>query len=357
MPKRNLAAGILLSATALLLSCSTGRDSRDYLVSCIADKEIRSEQSELVALLGEAGMEQETAFTVKNRIAANLAATGNSRELAVFLTSDAAADSSDPYAAYWLLMAADAYMKQNSPEIAAYYFERILDNCSDLAVRGNSIHQICLQNLISISGEPRHLIRYYTDYIRQFPQDKNIPEFYFMLARAYEEAGEWEMAIQSYTKFLQQEKYDVVIPGIPDSYAYVKRIIDYNNSTKDWIFATLDDLVSSIKQAIDRYDYRALEQYRAKVNFFAMSWEQNYTGGMPESQTEFQIRDFMQGNRITYSRELDPSSTPYEAYLRTSGWNQYVTVWYLYFRKVNFPADPETHGRWEWSGIYYGEKI
>ena len=25
--------------------------------------------------------------------------------------------------------------------------------------------------------------------------------------------------------------------------------------------------------------------------------------------------------------------------------------------KVNFPADPEIHGRWEWAGIYFGEKL
>ena len=308
-----------------------------------------------MAILGEPAISQEQAFTLKKRIAGNLAATGNTLELAVFLTSTAAADSSDPYAAYWLLMAADIYMKQNAPKIAAYYFDQILGNCPDLTVRGTSIHQICLQNLISISDEPQHLIQYYTDYIRQFPQDKSIPEFYFMLGRAYEQMGEWEMAIQSYTRFLQLEEYDVAIPGIPDSYEYAKRIIDYNNSSKDWTFATLDELVANIKQAIDNYNYRALEQYRAKVNFFAVSWEQNY-GGLQESQVEFQIQNFMRGNRITYDRELDPSSTPYEAYLRTSGWSQYVTVWYLYFRKVNFPADPDSHGQWEWAGIYYGER-
>ena len=337
------------------MSCTT---EKSYLVSCIADKEIRAEQEELISLLDSARLAQETAFTLKNRIAANLAATGNTSALTVFLTSDAAAGGSDPYAAYWLLMAADVYMKQNAPEIAAYYFEQILDNCKDLTVRGNSIHQICLQNLIGISQSPQRLIQYYTDYIRQFPQEKNISEFYFMLGRAYEQAGEWEMAIQSYTKFLQQEEYDVAIPGIPDSYAYARRLIDYSNSSKDWTFATLDELVASIKRALARYDIRALEQYRAKVNFFAMSWEQNYTAaGIQESEIEFRLRDFMRGNEITCDAKLDPSSTPYEAYLRTSGWNQYVTVWYLYFRKVNFPADPETHGRWEWAGIYYGEKI
>jgi len=43
--------------------------------------------------------------------------------------------------------------------------------------------------------------------------------------------------------------------------------------------------------------------------------------------------------------------------LRTWGWHQYLSTWYLYFRKIYFPADPEIHGRWEWAGIYYGEKF
>ena len=91
------------------------------------------------------------------------------------------------------------------------------------------------------------------------------------------------------------------------------------------------------------------------VNFFAMSWRQVETD--VNAQESFSMRSFMRGNRIRYSAELDPSSSPTEAYLRTTGWSNYVNVWYLYFRKVNFPADPEIHGRWEWAGIYYGEKL
>lgn len=342
---------LLFAAPWLFSACS----KPDYLSDCIPDSSLRREQQELTRLLRSPDTGREALFTVKNRIARNLAATDNLPALTAFLTSDAVRGA-DPYAAYWLLVAADVYMEQNSPQIAAYYFERILDNCKDLTVRGNSIHQICLQNLIRITDSPFHLVRYYTDYIRQFPQDEKIPEFYFLLGRAHEKAGEWEKAIQSYTRFLQLGQYDILVPDIPNAYAYAKRITDYNNSAKDWTFATLDELVTSVKRAIDRYDARALERYRAKVNFFSMSWKQDYTD-TEDTQVEFQMRDFMHGNRITYADELDPTSTPYEAYLRTSGWNQYVTVWYLYFRKVNFPADPNIHGRWEWAGIYYGEKI
>jgi hypothetical protein len=60
---------------------------------------------------------------------------------------------------------------------------------------------------------------------------------------------------------------------VPDAYEYAKKLVDYNTSSKDWTFETLDELVAAIRAAIANYDYRALDRYRAKVNFFAMSWK------------------------------------------------------------------------------------
>ena len=75
------------------------------------------------------------------------------------------------------------------------------------------------------------------------------------------------------------------------------------------------------------------------------------------SKEEFSMRSFMRGNAIHFNAKLDETSNPNEAYLRTWGWSPYISVWYLYFRKVNFPVDPEIHGRWEWAGIRFGEKL
>ena len=86
-----------------------------------------------------------------------------------------------------------------------------------------------------------------------------------------------------------------------------------------------------------------------------MSWQQDTYD--TNSQKDVSMRGFMRGNRIRYNEALDEASNPNEAYLKTWGWNNYVSVWYLYFRKVNFPIDPEIHGRWEWAGVYYGEML
>ena len=132
-------------------------------------------------------------------------------------------------------------------------------------------------------------------------------------------------------------------------------MVDFAKSAKDWTFESLDALETAVKNAISRYDWRSLDKYRSKVNFFAMSWKAN--GSDANALEYFSMHNFMRGNRIRYAKELDDSSNPNEAYLRTTGWSQYINVWYLYFRKVNFPADPDIHGRWEWAGIYYGEKL
>ena len=86
-----------------------------------------------------------------------------------------------------------------------------------------------------------------------------------------------------------------------------------------------------------------------------MSWKQDEMDA--NSQEVFSMRAWMRGNRIRFSEELDETSNSNEAYLRTWGWSTYVPVWYLYFRKVDFPLDPDIHGTWEWAGIYMGNKL
>ncbi len=343
-----LAMGIGLGVT---VACS-GKN-QDYLVDPLEGA--KGEQRQLLKLLNGGKNDSASRFALMNRIADNLTAEGKTASLILFLSSSVENHPEDPYNAYWLLLIANAYLEESAPKVAEYYFARILDNCEDLEVAGNSIHLACLQNLIKITESPELQIRYYSELITRFADQVDLGYSYFMLARSYERLGEWQLAIQTYTQFLGYGRYDILIPGVPDAYEYAKRIVDYSTSSKDWTFETLDDLVAAIKNAIDGYDYRALDRYRAKVNFFAMSWKQESSDN--NAQADFDMRDFMGGNRIKYGASLDAASTPNEAYLRTSGWNQYVTVWYLYFRKVNFPADPEIHGRWEWAGIYYGEKL
>ena len=343
---------IFFAFCAGILHCSCSHDRLSYLYTGL--HEHKNEQKDLVALF-EKEDEPQIRFALIDKIAAHLQAEHKIKSLAVFLQSVIDAEPDNPYNGYFLLRLAAAYRDVQEDAIAAYYFEYIVQNYSDMIVNGQSIHLLCLKNLIELSGTGTKSVVYYSRLLTDFYNEFDPAQAYFMLAQAYEKQGEWQLAIQAYTQFLNLHRFDVIIPGIPDSYGYARKIVDYSTSTKSWTFNTLDDLVKTIKAAIRARDYATLERCRSKVNFFAMSWKQELSD--TQQQPDTNLRDFMYGSAISIASELDPSSTPYEAYLRTSGWNQYIRTWYLYFKKINFPADPTIHGRWEWAGIYYGEKI
>ncbi len=317
---------------------------------------ILNSQEELFALLEKTQTTNEESFAIVNQIATQYRSLEKNNELILFLTEYVTSNPNDRYNAYWLLLTAYVYLEEDAAPIAEMYFERIINNYDDLAIQGQSIHVLCLQNLLQISTNPQNRVDYIVQLITHFPNEVNTAEMYARLADEYEHLAEWELAIKAHSDFLEQDDAPTTqIPGIPDAYSKARKQVDFNNSPKDWTFETLEELETAVKSALLNYQYWNLEQYKSKVNFFAMSWTQTQEGA--NTVVDFLISDYASGKRIRYSDELDQSSTPDEAYLRTWGWRQYVDVWYLYFRKVNFPLDPNIHGRWEWAGIYYGEKL
>ena len=291
-----------------------------------------------------------------NQIANNFLAEEDYQGLILFLTDWVEKNPDDMYNSYWLLMTAYAYLSTGAEPVAEYYFDRILQQSQDLLIKGNSIHFLCLQNLIQISKTPTHRIKYFNELINQFPDSVNKTELYLRLALEYQNDSQWNQALRTYSIFLSQpDATTIQIAGEPDAYKNARHFVDFNNSSKDWTFESLPALEEAVKKAIRNYDWRTLDKYKAKVNFFSMSWKQDEMDA--NSQSEFSMRSFMRGNRIRFNETLDETSTPNEAYLKTWGWSTYVPVWYLYFRKVNFPIDPDIHGNWEWAGIYMGNKL
>ncbi|GAB1481736.1 hypothetical protein MASR2M78_05510 [Treponema sp.] len=341
---------LLLSTCSLRPSFFSNSVDPYYLSGTRADKEaIR----DLFALLDVDKEQGEERFTVVREIANELLKLEEYGKLVHFLSSWVEQHSDDPYNAYLLLLAAYVYLQQDAAPMAAHYFDRIVKNYPDLQVRGESVHLACLKKLIELVNDSDQRVYYYQELISRFPDRIDLGAAYFMLAQAYEKTGEWEAAIKTYTKFLPY--YESTIPGFPDAYGYARKIVDFYNSPKDWSFESLDSLKNAVCDALDSGSSTKLKRYKAKVNFFAMSWEQEAVDS--NSLVEFNFSDFMIGNRIRYAANLDASSNANEAYLKTWGWSQRISIWYLYFRKINFPADPEIHGRWEWAGVYYGEKF
>lgn len=294
----------------------------------------------------------ESRFIIIQEITKKLHSADQLNLLNLFLTTYVEDHKDDPYNGYYLLVVARNYLSQGAEPFAVQYFERILKNHVDLEVDGTSIHYVCLQNLIRLVDDPELKVGYYKSLLSRFGDKTDRGPSYYFLAKTYEDLGEWDLAIQAYRNFLGYP--EITVQGVPHAHEQVRSMIEfYDYPNKNWTMESLEDLVSTVKYAMWTRNSRLLSRYRAKVNFFASSWEeertdanQNFLDGLGSFLTQ----------RIHYNAELDRDSNNREAYLRTWGWSYRIKTWYIYFRRVNFPADPEIHGQWEWGGIYFGEK-
>jgi tetratricopeptide (TPR) repeat protein len=308
---------------------------------------------ELFRLLSKEAHGSEGEFAVIREIAASFARLNEYDRLIHFLSARTINNPSDPYNSYYLLMIAYAHIQQNSEPIAALYFDQIVMNYPDFILNDESIHLVCLKHLINLNRNPERQVWYYQELISRFPDKIDLGAAYFMLGQAYERIGDWNGAIQAYSNYLPFR--GMIIPGFPNADQYARQKVDFSKSPKDWTFESLPALRKAIEDALDAGSARQLSRYQAKVNFFGRSWGQ--TENDDARMIDFNLAAFMHNNRIRYAPELDASSNATEAFLRTTGWSQHMPTWYLYFRKIHFPQDPEIHGNWEWAGIYYGEKF
>lgn len=294
----------------------------------------------------------EQRFIYIQEIIKALRAKHQTAKLNLFLTDYVARHKADVYDAYYLYVVAEDYLNAKAIPFAVHYFDRILQDYPDLLVHGKSIHYLCLSQLIKYVKDPQQRVAYYKELISRFSDEIQKGPTYYHLGKTYADLGEWDLEMQAYKNFLRSP--DPTVPNIPNARSEVTYLIDmYDYPKKDWAMSSLTDLVAHIRYAIYARNVRLLARYRAKVGFFARSWESE---SMPVDQ-EF-LNDFgvFMNPQVYASNTLDVDSNSKEAYLRTGGWSYRIETWYLYFRKINFPEDPDVQGKWEWAGIYFGEK-
>jgi tetratricopeptide (TPR) repeat protein len=331
---------------------SRGTVAPENRIFIVGNQEQKKELTKLFLTLQQKSSSPDEHFIVIQEITKALHAAGREKLLNLFLTSYVEEHPQDPYSGYYLLVVARNYLEAGAEPFAVLYFERILKNHSDLAVNKQSIHYVCLKNLIKLVETPERKVSYYKMLLSRYGDEIDKGPTYYFLAKTYEDLGEWELAIQAYRNFLNYP--GTKVEGVPNAHEQVlSRIEFYDYANKNWTRESLDDLVGIIKYAIRTRNVSLLSRYRAKVNFFAVSWEEQKM----EANSNFLegLGGFMD-KRVHFSRDLDRDSNAREAYLKTWGWSYRIKTWYLYFRKIYFPSNPDLHGEWEWAGIYFGEK-
>ncbi len=319
----------------------------------VGDRETAGELEKLFEILEQNGLDERRRSVVIEQIAAGLHRAGYPERMKVFLTEHVEEHRDDPYNGYYLLLVAEYYDSNGGSPVARHYYERLLNNYPDVTVRGNSTHYRALSRLVSLTNNDNDRLDYYRQIVEDYPDKVDLGKKQFYMARSYEKLGLWDDAYDAYREFLDHP--ETSIPGYPDARREIEAKVSFYDSPRDWTRESLDDLVTDIKGALSRQNPNALLRHRAKENFFAMSWEQQETDF--NSRIEFDIGTFMQRRPVRFARELEMSSNAREAYLRTWNWSYRISTWYLYFRRVHFPADPEIHNNWEWAGIYFGEQL
>lgn len=343
---RTLLPTALLSAV-LLAGCSF---SHSYYLDRLGPQ--KAVMSQMLHGVEDPANSPERRFIYIQEIIKGLRAKHETAKLNLFLTDYVAQHKKDVYDAYYLYVVAEDYLNARAVPFAVHYFDRILENYPDLLVHGTSIHYLCLSQLIRVVNDPQQRVDYYKELISRFSDKIQKGPTYYHLGKTYEALGEWDLEMQAFKNFLGSP--DPTVPSIPDARTQVNYLIDmYDYQNKDWAMSDLGKLVDSIRYAVYTRNTRLLARYRAKVGFFARSWESE---SIPVDQEFLNDFDVFMNPQVFASNTLDVDSNSKEAYLRTGGWSYRIEVWYLYFRKINFPEDPSVQGKWEWAGIYFGEK-
>ncbi|MFP4384937.1 MAG: tetratricopeptide repeat protein [Spirochaetia bacterium] len=336
----------------LLIIASCGTPAANLYTTGDDDRD--EEIGELLILLERRDLKPEIRFPLVEEISRFLNSAGELEKENLFLTSFIKEYPDDPYCGYYLYLVAENYRKRKAASFARIYYSRILHNYNDLIVDGTSIHYQCLQQLVTLSEKPELQVEYYNQLLTRFGENIDSGKTYYYLAKTYENIGEWDKAYQAYEQFLRYP--DTTIPGFPNVYKKISQKVAFHKSNKSWAVESLDELVKKIKWALYRRNSRELLKYRATSHyFFSSSWEQEDDD--VNSRMFFNVGEFLGRYPVHYSRDIDIASNSREAYLKTWGWYYWLSTWYLYFRKIDYPADPEINGRWEWVGIYFGEKL
>ena len=256
---------LFLSLSLLAASCSKN------MYTAGMDKVQKSEFEALASSL-EQSIDYEKNYIRMMQIYTFLDKKEDPELLSVFLTGYVDSHPEDPFNAYYLFTVAERYKQQEGAPCAHYYFSRILHSYTDATYQGQSIHFLCLKEILGNSQDLEEKIECYKELINRFSDKINPGEIYFYLGDCYGQAGQWDLAAQSYKKFLSYP--EATIPGNSSAREYATDFEAYYNTRVTWSYASLDELISKVSAAMKTRKSSEINKYTSKVKFFMSSWEE-----------------------------------------------------------------------------------
>ena len=326
------------------------------LISCAPDNlpaSLRKDKAigEFLAIALDPESDASTRFVALEPIISQAREKGEIAWLISLLGKTLEKNPGDPYGAYYLMAMAEGENTNESRTLALDYLKRLVRNYPDLQMAGQSLHFLALKEIAVRTDNPQEAIAARLDMKRRFPDRIEAGRNLYFLAEEYRKTGEWTAMYNTYKDYLNAP--DTTIPGIPEARSSVMENLTFHASRKTWIMPSLEELVETIKYAIQTQNAPLLTRLQSD-NFFLMHWTQDTSDSF--THIPMNLGGFLT-HRIRYRNELDSYSNNREAFLWTSGWTWKIPIWYLYFRKIDYPANPDINGQWEWAGIYIGERL
>lgn len=340
---------IFFAIVLIILFSGCTDEKYHFYLGTQSDKKL----TKLFILLDEADSKDEPQveihYTIINRIISEYKAAHEQDKMNLFMTDYINTHHDDPYMAYYLLTIAENYIVQDSREVAETYFRRILFNYPDLIINGKSIHKITLEELAFYSENYEERVSSFEELLSRYSAQIEKGQIYYFLGKSYAELGFWDKTFKAYENFLKSPITEIA--GNPRARQDITDLLQFHRSDKSWTRTDLNQMIVNMRSAIYRKNGTKLTRYKSD-NFFTMSWNQEDSDWF--THTKLDVASFLNPS-VQVKRDLDPMSNDSEAFLKSWGWSYRIQTWYLYFKRIDYPADPEINGRWEWAGIYFGE--
>lgn len=341
----------------IMLIALNSCDKKDYYHYINKDYPESKELHQLFPLLNTHIDYSKNRFTVINEIIYILSNYESIGSLNLFVNEYINSHPDDPYNSFYTLKLGSEYLKREIYDFAETYIHKSVMVYKDLKIDNRSVHKEALETLTEITQDKKRRVFYYKKLIAEHSEELDLGQVHYYLAEALEAIEEWDEAIKSYTVFLDYPQ--TAIPSEPDARDDILKKVGFYHADKKWIERDLNTLIWRIRSAVNRKDYWSLDKYRA-YDFFVINWNSKYSDLKSSHPLDSVTLINMS---LTFDPKVDPMSTETEAFLGVSG-NKWINSiwwvypkWYFYFKKVDYPQDPEIHGGWEWVGIFLGEKL
>jgi len=335
---------LIVSTLFLLMSCGSDKTIPQSLSQ---DKEI----PELIGIALRPGTDPAMRFAALEPVIGRSRKAGETEWLEAFLGNVLESYPNDPYGAYYLMAMAEGARESKSGDLSLDYLRRLLKNYPDLEIKGNSLHLLAMEKIASETANPRESVAMRLEMKRHYPDRIDQGLNLYRLAGEYRKIGEWDAMYQAYQSYLDFPETSV--PNVPEARNRVLSNLSFHSSNKSWTMENLDNLIATVKYAIRNQDAKLLTRMQAEP-FFLMNWSQETSD--PFTHIPMTLGTFLKPS-IRYNRDLEAYSNESEAFLKTTGWSWKIRTWILYFRRIDYPADPEINGSWEWAGIYFGDRL